>query len=193
MIDYEYKSFILRHYPNMIYDMKKAFAGLWFNDYLHMTRETCYKILNFYKSNYPNEYKECERIINADYKRVKRVRTRIAKIINSDSPVFITLTISDKYYKKLSITTFIIYATRCLSKYDDYVGNEDWGEENGRFHLHFVACGRAKFNWLYGFVDVKPIIYKNDISLAKYINKITNHSLKETGRRSCLIFKRKRS
>lgn len=190
MIDYKLKSKIFRDYPNMIYDIKKAFAGLWFNDYFHMTDKTCYNILSYYKTNYPNEYKECERIINADYKRIKRARLRIAKIISGDNPVFITLTISPEYYNKISNATFRRYATRCLSGYDDYVGNEDWGEENGRFHLHFVACGCSRVNWIYGFVKIKPIINKDDISLAKYINKITNHALKETCKRTALIYKR---
>ena len=190
MINYKLKAEIFKNHPNMIYDLKSAYAGLWFEDNFHMTRETCYKILNYYKTYFPTEFKECERIINADYKRVKRVRKRIAKIINSDNPVFITLTISNEYYFRIDKKTFRRYATRLLSGFDDFVGNEDYGEENGRFHLHFVACGFSSINWVYGFFEIKPIINKNDVSLAKYINKITNHSLKETCKRTSLIYKR---
>lgn len=100
----------------------------------------------------------------------------------------------------------------------DYVANVDYGKTNGREHYHAVANALAPLDtWSkYGFIfseyvkDVKtdckprnvPKRYKDlppeeqrrlmsrddEKRLSKYIAKLSNHALKETNRRSVLIY-----
>ena len=100
----------------------------------------------------------------------------------------------------------------------DYVANIDFGKQNGREHYHAVANARAPLGeWSkYGFIlseyvkDVKtdckprnvPKRYKDlpldeqrrlmsiddEKRLSKYIAKLSNHAIKETNRRSVLIY-----
>ena len=105
----------------------------------------------------------------------------------------------------------------------DYVANVDYGKQNGREHYHAVANALAPLNtWSkYGFVlsefvkDPKtdcmtrnvPKRYKDlppeeqcrlmsiddEKRISKYIAKLSNHAIKETNRRSVLIYSKSKS
>lgn len=105
----------------------------------------------------------------------------------------------------------------------DYVANVDYGKKNGREHYHAVANALAPLDtWSkYGFVlsefvkdpktDCKPrnvpkrykdlppdeqsrlMSIDDEKRISKYIAKLSNHAIKETNRRSVLIYSKSKS
>lgn len=75
------------------------------------------------------------------------------------------------------------------------MANKDFGATNGREHYHAVVLVKGKLNyskWRYGCLNGQKIRL-NGISnekLAKYLSKLTNHAVKETCKRSVLIYSR---
>ena len=89
------------------------------------------------------------------------------------------------------------YVSRCLKKYNTlYVANIDFGKKNGREHYHAVISIDKVDNkdWLYGDIDFKRVRNKNieedKKRLSKYIAKLSNHAIKETTKRCCLLYSR---
>lgn len=133
------------------------------------------------------------RIANARYHRVSRLKKRIEKIIEKDS-LFITLTFTDEVLSKTSSKTRREYATRFLKKYSsDYVGNIDFGSRNHREHYHAVIqAERLDHNsWSYGAISFEKIYNKDSVKLSQYVAKLTNHAIKETTKRSSLLYPKK--
>ena len=187
----------------------------------NMDYDTAIKTRCFLLEKYPREYAEAEKINLARYKRVSRLRKRINAILhNSEYVQFITLTFNDDTLAKTSPETRRKYVQRYLTELGcDYVGNIDFGAKNGREHYHAVVGGIAKKDdWeKYGFFSslwVKrgderlkkvPKRYKdlpqedidrriqedNEKALAKYVAKLTNHAIKETTKRSCILYPKK--
>lgn len=131
---------------------------------------------------------------------------------------FITLTFCDKILQNSTPTTRRRYVTRYLksqSKY--YVANIDFGEKNGREHYHAVVLGRINLDpWKkYGHIFAESVGNRKELTrknvpnryksldektqkalmlrdtekkLAKYVAKLTNHAIKETTKRSVIIY-----
>lgn len=175
---------------------KKPFTDYTFEEACNL--ESAYSIL------FPEIWKECKRINNSDIKRVARLKNRINSIItNSNFSYFLTLTFTDKVLKSTSKKTRRVYVTRFLNSISlNFVANIDFGEENGREHYHAVVASKNALNnvkmaklWQYGFSNAKKInktINKNDIRLAKYISKLTNHAIKNTTKNNKIIYSKPR-
>jgi hypothetical protein len=78
-----------------------------------------------------------------------------------------------------------------------YVANIDYGAKNKREHYHaLINCDKIDFsNWRkYGNINAERVknkdIESDKIKLSKYIAKLSNHAIKETTKRSCLIYSR---
>lgn len=130
-------------------------------------------------------WREAERINLAYYKRVQRLKTRIASMLRKGSCFFLTLTFSDSALARTSASTRRQNVTRfCDSISDDYVANIDFGSENGREHYHAVVLANNVdcSSWdIYGFSKAEKIASADDFTpLAKYISKLTNHAVKAT-------------
>lgn len=143
------------------------------------------------------EVEEGYRIINNNNHRTSRLRERIERITSSPS-LFLTFTFRDDVFEKTSSTTRRRYVQRFLKSYSaDYVGNIDYGEEKGREHYHAVVqADKVDHNWWpYGNLDFKRIITSEDscIRISKYVNKLTNHAIKETTKRCTLLYPKKKS
>lgn len=208
--DYDLKSLILRDYQDMLVSQRKVSLAfyrygvfletkkpmqLFPGDY---TYEQAFEINDFYSQNFPILWKECERINHAYYERVKRLKKRIDRMLKNGKNLFLTLTWTDSVLKKTSAETRRKYVTRFLKTFGvEYVGNIDFGEENGREHYHAVL--NTDFinptTWNYGALNVKHIRDCDDteldcIRLAHYVSKLTNHAIKETTKRNYLIYSR---
>lgn len=150
------------------------------------------------KEEYPEEYiKEAERVNKASYKRVKRLKTRIGNMLEDNNCVFVTLTFDPKtnIFNDTTGITRKRYVARYLKEQSNcYVANIDFGEKNGQEHYHALVINRINpLKWKYGNCDVKLV--KNcdsdtSVKIAKYISKLTNHAIKETTKRSCIIYSR---
>lgn len=136
----------------------------------------------------------CDSIYDSFKKRQWRLRKRIENMIVNNNCLFLTLTFTDDVLSSTSFNTRKKYVLRFLNNLNcAFVGNVDYGSENGREHYHcVVACDNVSCNdWNCGAINFKRIINKNSLALAKYVAKLTNHALKETTNNSRIIYSKK--
>lgn len=114
------------------------------------------------------------------YKRVRRLRLKVADIVSSRS-LFLTLTFTDAVLSSTNPKTRRLYVSRLLGAFKvPYVANLDYGSANGREHYHaLIQLERidAKL-WVYGNLDFKRVRTPNDLRLSRYITKLTYHAIK---------------
>jgi len=144
-----------------------------------------------------NEFNECLKINKAYYNRLKRLKDRVKNILTSGPSLFLTLTFNDKALERTTPEFRRIAVQRYLKQYNcKYVGNIDFGKKNHREHYHaLIGVGRVDFeSWSkYGNIDFEKVRLRNNcdsLKLSKYISKLTNHAIKETTKRSALIYSR---
>lgn len=171
----------------------------------------------FLSENFADDVAEAKRINTADYKRQKRLKDFISDILTaSETTVFLTLTFSDDTLEKTTVKTRRAYVQRFLRSHGAaYVANIDYGAENDREHYHAViGCSVDLSEWQdkCGFAYAEkirfdrfgkiPRRYKNlppdeqaermkedtFARLAKYTAKLTNHAIKATTKRQCLMY-----
>lgn len=152
---------------------------------------------------FPLADKTALRMLDSMYHRKQRLYNRIEKMFSSyDDCVFLTLTFTD-YYLKHTNETFDsdprrLAIRRFLKRFDCYVGNVDFGDDNGREHYHAIVNRRVTdeeadfYRRNYGNINFE-MIHKVDVSserLSKYMTKLCNHALKASTRRSALLYSR---
>jgi hypothetical protein len=140
--------------------------------------------------------KECILLYNSSKQRRRRLKKRVEVIISKPS-IFFTLTFTDYDLENLSFEQRRKAVCRFLKQFNSlYVANVDFGSENGREHYHGLiqvpkielSSWRDKF----GNINVKRVYSSTDSAtkLAKYINKLTNHCIKNTCKRYSIIYSR---
>lgn len=205
MIDYNFKSKVLKSgLPKL---QKQVSQSKYFNingklPFTKFTFDEALELDNFFYTNYFDEWKEANRINHASFERSLRLRKRIKKILEaSQSPeynaIFLTLTFTDKTLNSTSDETRRKYVRRFLKENCiSYVANKDFGARNGREHYHAAVLLKGKLNyskWKYGSLNGQKIRLNgmsDDVRLAKYIAKLTNHAIKKTCKRNVLIYSR---
>lgn len=161
-----------------------------------MTSETAEYYSLYYKTNYPEEWKEAERVNNASYHRTKRLKTKIENMISSGSCIFLTLTFTNDVLDSTSELTRKRYVARFLKSVATfYIANIDYGKKKQREHYHaIVNCDMVNHElWKYGNIDFERVRVEQEdspVKIAKYINKLTNHAIKETTQQSRIIYSR---
>lgn len=137
---------------------------------------------------------ESLRLHDSFRKKTMRLRKRIQHIIkDNDRCFFLTFTFDNSSMDRLSDKTKRRYVVRWLKKYcNDFVGNIDFGGQNGRVHFHAVVSLKASKvdnkTWEYGLFNFKRITSKNSKRLALYVNKLCSHALKESTKCQYLIY-----
>lgn len=147
-----------------------------------------------------SSFEECRKYYLSRQAKQRRLFKRISKYFNRGFAFFVTLTFDDYYLQSLSfaskreaVTSFF----RGLNAF--YIANVDYGEKNNRIHYHaFIVLenipdnvnikkikNRLFYNipgWRFGFSSFAIINgYDSDIKrISKYINKLTNHAVKDT-------------
>lgn len=208
--DYPLKSLILSEYPEYLEMQRKvSIAFFRYSQYLKTnepmklypgdyTPEQANEINETMLHTCPALWKECERINHAYYERVRRLKQRIEHMLNNGKNVFLTLTFRDKTLNKTSAKTRRDYVRKYLKQFNcEYVANIDFGEEHEREHYHAVLNKEFinPLTWNFGNLDVKQVRTATEneldcIRLAKYVAKLTNHAIKETTKRSNIIYSR---
>ena len=142
------------------------------------------------------------RVWRSNKNRKYRLSKRIEKMIRTDKAVFLTLTFNDKFFEReTSADTRRRYISRFLKEQcQEYVANIDFGEDNGREHYHAVVVPKNAFiDYVpYNNAFDKSRIYAEHIkvgnksldNITRYIDKLTNHALKENGHYKRLIYSR---
>lgn len=225
MANYQLKSQILTHNPEFLQYIRDERTYVWAREHLWFDDKRQTKIMSArYKGTMyagsllniaPELYEECNRMVNADTQRKKRLKKRIQGIFDKGRTYFVTLTFNDGALKNLSADTRREYVTTFLKSISsDYVANIDFGSKSGREHYHAVIyCTllddikyfySKRYGWInidaeplmqwrkYGWFSVKSCgIDNTDKSrLAWYVSKLANHAVKETTKRNVLIYSR---
>lgn len=155
------------------------------------------ELFNDLKNCYDNELiKESQNLYNSQNKRVKNLKKKIAKMLTLGKCCFLTLTFKDDTLENTSAETRKRYVSRFLrDNYDKYIANIDYGAKNDREHYHAIVLLNDLANFKkwhkYGAINSQNIWQTNSESkISKYITKLTNHAIKETCKRSAIIYSR---
>ena len=140
-------------------------------------------------------FNEAVKMANADYHRKARIKKRISCMLEHGQCLFLTLTFNDNVISNTNDIVRRKYVLNYLRLFStQYVANVDYGIKNDREHYHAVLLtdNVDMSKWLYGFAYVERINNNiNDaVKLSKYISKLTNHAIKETTKRNCVIYSR---
>lgn len=134
-----------------------------------------------------DEWKRLYDLNHNRYKRVQRLKMKVADLVLNGDAIFLTLTFTDDVLNSTSVETRRRYVSRFLkSQCKTYVANIDFGFKNGREHYHAIVNPIAPLidlqSWSYGALNAKRI-HASDTDLTrttKYITKLTSHAIKET-------------
>ena len=142
------------------------------------------------------DIQEARKINLASYRRTSRLRERIQKYLTMGECLFLTLTFDDSTLNNTNTQTRKKYVSKCLKMISDYyVANIDFGSMNEREHYHAVVVAKkvSQEMWQYGNLDWQRIKVSNKsvARVPKYLNKLTNHAIKETTKRCCIIYSKK--
>lgn len=145
---------------------------------------------------FPEEWKEAYRVNDASYHRTKRLKEKIKRMITSGSCIFLTLTFTNQVLDSTSQDTRKRYIKRALKTMSDtYIANIDYGKKKEREHYHAIVLSAkvSQDQWKYGNLDYERVRVEQEdspVKIAKYINKLTNHAIKETVKQNRLIYSR---
>ena len=150
--------------------------------------------LNFVKD------KKMESLLSSRYHKVSRIKQRLVWLYHHKKNLyFITFTFSDKNINKCDRTKKDLIKHSLLDFDSDIfiILNQDFGKKNEREHYHCIVGTNSdldlKVFLQLAYPDIiwcEPIVMtSNSIKqLPKYINKLTNHAIKNTTRGSRLYF-----
>lgn len=212
VIDYAFKSYVLKEHGDLLQQAKTSSLydyairqfeenGIVYHILKHhkedilSTNELMFKCS---ENGLKKEFEECVKINHASYKRTNRLKERIEDMLLNGSCIFLTLTFNDDTLQNTTPKERRIAVSRYLKTFNSkYVANIDFGKENGREHYHAVInADNIEFDkWRkYGNINAERIRLRDSKSdktkLAKYICKLSNHAIKETTKRSVLIYSR---
>lgn len=117
--------------------------------------------------------------------KMSRLRKRIEAWLGEGQVSFLTMTFSDDTFNGYDFESREELVKRGLNDFStDYVANIDFGEKNLREHYHAVCLDLRQKDWKkyqgsFGFVKVEKV-NKSSKRLCEYLDKLTNHALKET-------------
>lgn len=211
-IDYAFKADILNNHSELLVAEKRSRLYEYSlrrleedGVILHALRDKNHKyvergmLLSYCAQNGLIEHlKECYKINHAECERTKRLQSRVASMLLNGSCVFLTLTFTDTTLASTTEKQRRVAVSRYLKQYGcKYVANIDFGSKNKREHYHaLINCDKVNFDtWRkYGNINAERVrnkdIESDKTKLSKYIAKLSNHAIKETTKRSCLIYSR---
>lgn len=143
---------------------------------------------------------EYERILKSRYNKSSRVKQHLVYLLkNKKFSYFLTFTFDDKYIKKCDRTRKDMIKN-CLKNFDTngfIILNIDYGKKNERLHYHAVFGTDISSNLQFYltqnypcFTWCQPIILTSSSvkKISKYINKLTNHCIKDSTKNSRIYF-----
>ena len=136
------------------------------------------------KRYFSEEKKKYRRLVSKRY----RIKEDIKKLLEKDC-IFLTLTFDVKHIDMLDKRRSVVRWLKGLKC--NYLGNVDYGEENGRIHYHvIVQTDNVDYaSYKYGAINGERIKVKKVDALKKYIVKLTNHACKKSADKEERILK----
>lgn len=139
---------------------------------------------------------ECERIGSTSRQRIKRLKERVRALLTKGECLFLTLTFNDltmtendKKQRRALVSNYL-KSLNC-----DYIANIDYGKINEREHYHAVVCvGQVDYSKWHqnGAIFGEKVRLKggSGANIARYIDKLSLHALKDTTYRNRLLYSR---
>lgn len=210
-IDYTFKSYVLNEHNDLLIKTRQATLIDYYENQIILTGE----IPSFWKryskglntnelydyckkNNLLKEFHEAHKINHAFHGRTKRLQERVKSMLLNGNCLFLTLTFTDATLLETNSKTRRDYVRRYLKSFGvPYIANIDFGKLNKREHYHaIINTSMIDYSpWRkYGNINGEKIRNKdieNDTKkLSKYVAKLSNHAIKETTKRCCLIYSR---
>lgn len=144
-------------------------------------------------------FAEAKKVNHASYERRNRLSQRIESMIKKGSCIFLTLTFNDNVLASTNEDTRKKYVQRFLkASSSQYVANIDYGKKNEREHYHAVVLAdKVDYKLWHDITHSDSAINferirntSDNVKLAKYVCKLTNHAVKETTKRCHTIYSR---
>lgn len=144
------------------------------------------------------ENQEFERILKARYNKCSRIKKRMVYLFYRYKYIyFVTFTFDDSLINK-SERTKRDTIKKSLNQYDfKYILNKDFGKNTEREHYHCLIATNQDIN-IYNVLHEKYPCFiwvgsvhkdlNNLKRLEKYLNKLTNHALKDTTIRERVVY-----
>ena len=210
-IDYSFKSYVLREHNDLLNKAKKCGLVDYSREQLtingvitpflahYSDLPSTQELYDYAKQNdLLKELRECRKINYASYVRTQRLKQRIERMLLSGSCIFLTLTFNNETLNNSTLEERRRFVRRYLKTFNSaYVANIDYGSKNHREHYHaIINANHVDYSaWRkYGNINGEKIrnkdIQSDKTKLAKYICKLSNHAIKETTKRSALIYSR---
>lgn len=156
------------------------------------------RFLSFRNGLLFEENKKFEKMLQARYQKVSRIKRRLVYLLSRTSYVwFCTFTFSNDYINKCTRTKRDLIKS-VLNTHDfKYMLNIDYGKKTEREHYHCILGTDINFD-VNQFIQSEYPCYCLAIPvkvgeadfqrLAKYINKLTNHCIKATTKRQRILY-----
>lgn len=154
---------------------------------------------DFFTTEVPDLWEEARKIWHAGLHKRRRLKKTIKAMCKTSKDVtFVTMTFKPSYLDSSIFSARRGAVQRFLNSCDcAFVGNIDFGLLNGREHYHAVVHHRVPKQRLmayikrYGTIKCETVNPKDNDALSTYVAKLTNHAIKETTKRSTLMYSRK--
>lgn len=200
MIDYKFKAEVMTSHPELITLQKEISKAKFISFYPTTTvfsKFTIDEAMDWEQelmTEFPDEYKEAEKINHANYERTHRLKERIKFMMSLGDCLFLTFTFNNGTLLTTKASSRRQFVRKFLSLYSNkYVANIDYGAKKGREHYHAVILtdNVDPHLWKYGALNIERIHKANSEGrLSNYISKLTNHAIKKTTKRSVIIYGR---
>lgn len=158
------------------------------------------RYMAFKNGEYFEENKDYERILNARYCKVSRIKKRVVYLFSYYKYIyFCTFTFDNDLLSKCDRTKRD-YIKHALSSFDNdvkYILNVDYGHKNEREHYHCIVATNNNGNLRNHLKKEYPCLSgcdkvnmscKDLKCIAKYINKLTNHCIKKETKNKRIIY-----
>lgn len=190
--NYELKSAILNSdYLKEYKDINKAIYNFMYDKNIATPYNYEQALNKQFELFYNNDeiYKECKRIDKAFLNRKQRLKSRIFNMLEKGTCYFLTLTFEDNFIN-LKDNTKRRYVTDYLKSISNiYIANQDFGSKTNREHYHaIILADSIDINWKYGFQCNLKCYGNKDNKLGIYVAKLSNHAIKNTNKRSVMIY-----
>lgn len=142
--------------------------------------------------------KDFEKILNARYCKMSRIRKRLIFLLSRYKTIWFCTFTFDNYYINKSDRSKRDLIKSVLKTHDfKFILNIDYGKKTEREHYHAIVASNLSMDINQYFQEFYPcfclaIQCKTDFDdfkrLSKYINKLTNHCIKSTTKRQRIVY-----
>ena len=159
-----------------------------------------YKRFCFENNLEVKKIKKYESILSSRYQKISRIKKRFIYLIARYKRLyFITFTFDDKHIDLCDRSRKDLIKSSLYSFSPDikYICNIDYGKINERLHYHCIVATNDYGDLKTHLENVYPsFTYTEEIRLSKsdikrtskYINKLSNHAIKDSTRRSRVLY-----